>query len=724
METQQDCIFYETVYIVKVFVEKFVNESLKKSASIILQTLFIYKIRISTKGMYLMKFKGEYKMKNKLLRTMTVTAVLTLAITGVGCGSNNQQEPSAPKTQESTAPEQQEPSAPETQETSASETQESVESVTEISYANVYYDYSEQIAAEKDAIKLVPDAVDIPLAVADVNGATGVQLAASMDESNTTDYYLNAMVAGNELVFSAMEGSAIAGASSSVSGDLEVKEDGTVVIVPAAIKATEPTDEVITVNMEDGAEYRVHTFHELMPGMEITGDGVAAENAGVYNFVLDRFLLSVNTEGELVYYRNMGSVGEHIAENFGKQITTDGGCYTFFVELHPDFRNIFGGYSSGMYIVMDENYREIDYVTLHPNEDENHTHGEGYLDEHEFVVLGNKHYLLYSSTPEFVSNLPESVTGIDGGNTAYVWAGVMQEVKDDVVLKEISTTDYPLLYDSAVEKIDYANSTDQGMEINMNNETIFALSEGWMDYVHVNSLDYTLTADGEVDKLLVSMRDQCAVYQFDFASGAVEWILGGKAGTLSGYDEYTTTRADEKGNEFTALTYGQHYARYTNRQADGTISGNPEISVFDNQTGDAPFLMVLDVPTRTRTFKVVIDNKEKTATVSDVIVGADLNEKTGKYHNASHCGSVVYANENSIVIGWGLHGVIDNLGADVPEGTINDIGFDDLRIGSRPVFTEYDAVNDTVAFELTCTRNPNCRSHDPFYSYRTYKTTE
>ena len=663
-------------------------------------------------------------MKNKLLRTMTVTAVLILTITGVGCGSNNQQEPSAPKTQESTAPEQQEPSALETQETSALETQKSVESVTEISYANVYYDYSEQIATERDAIKLVPDAVDIPLAVADVNGATGVQLDSSMDESNTTDYYLNAMVAGNELVFSAMEGSAIAGASSSISGDLEVKEDGTVVIVPAAIKAAEPTDEVITVKMKDGAEYRVHTFHELMPGMEITGEGVAAENAGVYNFALDRFLLSVNTEGELVYYRNMGSVGEHIAENFGKQITIDGGCYTFFVELHPDYRNVFGGYSSGMYIVMDENYSEIDYVTLHPNEDENHTHGEGYLDEHEFVVLGNKHYLLYSSTPEFVSNLPESVTGIDGGNTAYVWAGVMQEVKDDVVLKEISTTDYPLLYDSAVEKIDYANSTDQGMEINMNNETIFALSEGWMDYVHVNSLDYTLTADGEVDKLLVSMRDQCAVYQFDFASGAVEWILGGKASTLSGYDEYTTTRADEKGNEFIALTYGQHYARYTNRQTDGTIIGNPEISVFDNQTGDAPFLMVLDVPTRTRTLKVVIDNKEKTATVSDVIVGADLNEKTDKYHNASHCGSVVYANENSVVIGWGLHGVIDNLGVDVPEGTINDIGFDDLRIGSRPVFTEYDAVNDTVAFELTCTRNPNCQSHDPFYSYRTYKTTE
>ena len=630
-------------------------------------------------------------MKKKLLRMIAVTAVLAMTATVAGCTNNKL---------------------------------ESVESVAEISYANVNFDFAEQIAAEKAALKLVPDAVDIQLTVADVNGATGVQLAASMDESNTTDYYLNAMVAGNELVFSATEGSAIAGASSSVSGELEVKADGTVTIVPAVIKAAEPTDEVITVEMNNGASYKVHTINELMPGMEITGEGVAAENAGIYDFALDRFLLRVNTEGELVYYRNMGSIGEHITENFGKQITADGSYYTFFVELHPEYRNFAGGYSSGMYIIMDENYNEIDYVTLYPNEEANHTHGEGYLDEHEFVVLGRNHYLLYSCTPEFVSNLPKGIDGIDGGNTAYVWAGIMQEVKDGSVLKEIITTDYPLLYESAVEMNDYENSTDQGKEINLTGEPIFALSEGWMDYVHLNSMDYTLTADGEVDKLLVSMRNQSAVYQFDFASGAIEWILGGKASTLSGYGEYTTTRTDEKGNEFTALTFGQHYARYTNRRSDGTISGNPEISVFDNQTGDIPYLMALEVPTKTRTFKAVIDNKAKTATVSDVIDSADLNEKTGKYHNASHCGSVVYANENSVVIGWGFHAIIDNIGANVPEGTIRDIGFDDLRIGSRPVFTEYDAANGAVAFELTCTRNPNCRSRDAFFSYRTYKTAD
>ena len=41
--------------------------------------------------------------------------------------------------------------------------------------------------------------------------------------------------------------------------------------------------------------------------------------------------------------------------------------------------------------------------------------------------------------------------------------------------------------------------------------------------------------------------------------------------------------------QFEALTYGQHFARYTNRNEDGTLTGNPEISIFDNQTGIGPF---------------------------------------------------------------------------------------------------------------------------------------
>lgn len=594
--------------------------------------------------------------------------------------------------------------------------------ISTISYANIYFDYASQIAAERAELTLIPAALDIPLVVSDADGATGVQLVASLEEGNTTDLYLNALVAGNELVFAAEEAELVS-VVSSISGEVELV-DGTACVIPAPIMAAEPVDEVFTITLADGAVYQVHTVSQLMPGVKITGEGVAEENEGVYTFGVDKFMMRVDTDGELVFYRNMNCVGELICEHFGSQEVADGLYHTYFVELHSEYRHSQSGYSSGMYVVMDENYNEIDYVTLLPNEDENHTHGEGYLDQHELVILSRGHYLTLSYTPLLVDNLPSEVEGINGTNTAYVWAGIVQEVKDGKVLQEINTTDYPLLYVSAVEKMDYANSSDQGAEAVVNQQTVWAPADGWQDYVHINSLDYTLDNTGNVNKMLMSMRDQCAVYQFDWKTGAIDWILGGKASTLTGYEEYTTTRTDEMGREFTALTYGQHYARYTNKNEDGTIIGNPEISIFDNQTGMAPFFMKLPVPTLTRTFKVIIDEAAKTAEVFDVITAAEMDKLTGTYHNASHCGTVVYANDTSVISGWGMHAVVDTIGAFAPYGTMSDIGFEDLRQGSRPIFTEYDMENDVVTFELSVTRSPNFHGHEPLMSYRTYKTSK
>ena len=60
------------------------------------------------------------------------------------------------------------------------------------------------------------------------------------------------------------------------------------------------------------------------------------------------------------------------------------------------------------------------------------------------------------------------------------------------MVNEVNTADYPLLYESAVEKIDYASSTLDGIEVAVGENTVFSLADGIMDYVHVNSVDYTL----------------------------------------------------------------------------------------------------------------------------------------------------------------------------------------------------------------------------------------
>ena len=111
---------------------------------------------------------------------------------------------------------------------------------------------------------------------------------------------------------------------------------------------------------------------------------------------------------------------------------------------------------------------------------------------------------------------------------------------------------------------------------------------------------------------------------------------------------------------------------------------------------------------------------------NNAIKGTDLTDKNGKYHIASHCGSVQYDSDTSVTIGWGLHGVIDNIPAFVPDQARKnlDANYPDIALkqGCRPVFTDYNMAAGTISFELTPVRNQmNLDSPDALFSYRTYK---
>ena len=68
-----------------------------------------------------------------------------------------------------------------------------------------------------------------------------------------------------------------------------------------------------------------------------------------------------------------------------------------------------GGYSSGMYVIMDQNYKEINYVILQKNVAEHHVHGEGYLDQYELNLLSKDHWFALSYTELHVKNIPKTV---------------------------------------------------------------------------------------------------------------------------------------------------------------------------------------------------------------------------------------------------------------------------------------------------------------------------
>lgn len=540
---------------------------------------------------------------------------------------------------------------------------------TKINYSNSYFNYSKEIDAlhAKSTDFTTPVVANIGISAEDEHGATGVELVPSVNKNDSTDYYLNAIVAGDKINFS---GTDIKSATDQVgTGTIENLNvlNGKFSITPEKLSADSPKDEVITITKSNGSIYKVHTLNDILPVMKISKGNQKPQN-GVYTFNINNFLLRVDTEGNIVYYRCMTALGKHTFNNFAPQDTEDGRYYTFNVELNEKTRGQNGGYKSGMYVVMDKNYKEVNYITLLTNSTQNHNHGEGYLDEHEFLLLSKNHWIAESYTPECVNNL--SVPGVNGSKTAYVEGCIIQEVNNGKVINEYNMTDYPILYSTSMESNNFSQSS----------------STNYLDYDHLNSI----CIDPKDGNLLVSMRNQYAVYKFNRNTGAIMWILGGKANQFSGLKNFE----DSNGNLF----IGQHYAEYVPEYLSGNYN---TISVFDDHTN-------ADKNT-TRAFEITLNESKKTASAT-VLNCSDLDEITAKKHWSTHCGSLILQPQNSVMIGWGLNLQLDN---------------NPKIIGTQPVFSDYDINKKDIMFELSVYRNSNnLNDTESNASYRTYKNAK
>ncbi len=568
---------------------------------------------------------------------------------------------------------------------SGSAQQAAAESVMEYAPQSYNFDFTERIQAEKAALQTVPQAANIKISASNAMGSTGVVLVPQYGAADSGQYYFNALVANDPVTFTAQDGAKIASATSSLeSSDIKVSTDGkTATFTPAPLKVgmnAAISDEVITVTMDSGEKYTIHTASEMLPKLFMTGAGVSEADKGVYSFAANNMLVRVNSDREVIYYRDTTCMAPATSFNFQPD---DASGELFFAYDVPINRDLYGGgYSSGFYVIMDKNYREIDLVDMLPNDDPEHKHGEAYIDMHEIRILGEGHYLTLSYTPIAVDNLPEGVQGVDGTSKAYVHAGIFQEIENGKVINEINTTDYPELYASACEGV-YAEGTGS-----------YTVARSWTDYIHANALDYILDSEGHCAKIMVSMRSQSALFQFDMNTHNMEWILGGTHSTLSGYDDYTIPRQTLNTHEpFDAIMFGQHYCRYSKVNNDGTM----EVTVFDNFTGEAQPYMY-ETGTITRTFKFAVNPSKGTATVLNCVNGRDLDYITGKDHTADHCASVDYWSDTSISIGWGLHMPVDmGMPAAAQFGWAK---------GDHCIFTDYNPAQGTVSLELNIKCSP------------------
>lgn len=545
-----------------------------------------------------------------------------------------------------------------------------------IDYSNVFFE--ENISDELKSEEFTTPKSDLTakikeetgISIVDSNGATGVELVSSIDENNKSDLYINTFIVGSNLNISvdAADGEEVTVSNNNADGTVDSisNENGLYKVELEGIDINTDVEETISIKIGDKT-YTINTIHEMLPNIDTYSNGNAEE--GIYTLALDKFLLRVNTKGQIVYYRDMGwvckNLGEELqVENFKAQDTEDGRYYSFFVELDPSKRNANGGFSAGEYVVMDENYKEINYVTLQENSDSNHKHGEGYLDQHEFVMLSKDHWLSLSYTEEEVENLPEALN-VD---KAYVQAGIVQEVKDGKVISEYNTTDYPFLYETAKENIDYAASKPNGT------------ADDYMDYVHVNSINI----DPKDNNIIVSMRSQYSVYKIDRETGEIIWVLGGDK------DEFGLTEEQK--------FLGQHYAMYVDSKlADGNDS---VITIFDNNTDFQE--------NKTRILEIKLDEINKKIVDYKQYIGEEMNNlsaeigKTEANHWSTHCGSSEIQSSDSMIIGWGLHGALSG-------------------DGNIPVLSDYNKSNNSMNFELYATRNEKCTYHERFFSYRIYK---
>ena len=124
------------------------------------------------------------------------------------------------------------------------------------------------------------------------------------------------------------------------------------------------------------------------------------------------------------------------------------------------------------------------------------------LDVHEFILLGDHHYITESYYVKTPTNIPDSLHPIQGVRVA---ACIIQEIDNGQVVFQWDGSDYPELYSSSQENNNFRDTS-----------TVH-------DYMHLNSI----CVDSADNNLIVSFRNLDEIVKLNRQSGDIMWRLGG-----------------------------------------------------------------------------------------------------------------------------------------------------------------------------------------------------
>lgn len=338
----------------------------------------------------------------------------------------------------------------------------------------------------------------------------------------------------------------------------------------------------LTLVSEETGKVKYYYIRTLYSGFSSVTEG-EGEGDGYYYYTSNDAMYKMDTSGNVVFFK----VGNGMVRDF-KQTIIDDVVYYSYLQTSETADNTVAA-STHEAIVMNADYEVIDTISSLSTE-QGLAENIG-LDSHEFVILGENHYLIDSYVYKDVDNVP---TDISEDGTAYIQASVVQEIKDGELLFQWDSTEYPELYGYSIRE-ERIGQTDEGT---------------YVDYVHYNSID----VDPDDNNFILSFRSLNAVLKIDRETGDIIWILGGEGDDFGLTDE-------QKMSE-------QHYARYYDSDL---------ITVFDNGVSGA----------QTKALEYVLDEENLT------VVEFNAYEIEGYYSGSKGSAQKVSDDSATYVMGWG-----------------------------------------------------------------------
>ena len=237
-------------------------------------------------------------------------------------------------------------------------------------------------------------------------------------------------------------------------------------------------------NTEIMPSYQVKTTPDVSPGYYFLTPFNGRNCSKSYAMIVDE-------KGALRYYRR-NRTDNRCVSDFKKIVTTDNKVRFTLMEQEKPMPPT--AYHAGALMVLDENFEPFKRLYLKPYGN----HGQLQTENHESLYFNDHHYILsgYWETEVYDPETDEPI---------FVAATVIQEIKNDKVVYEFNSTDYPQFLKTSIFPKPRA---------------------GYWDYMHYNSI----AVDPKDGNWILSFANQFSLVKIDKTrGGGVSWIMGGKA---------------------------------------------------------------------------------------------------------------------------------------------------------------------------------------------------